>query len=182
MRWKDRDVWQKKGNNLYFFCVYWIFWLVYFSVWDCNMYILSEFYFLYFIILDQYFIILKTAYSCSMFTPFKCYQGLLRGKKRRKHVAHCCCSAGTPKIIPDSAAVSHWQHSNATRIIHSRVLSREHRAELEFLRGIAAIDPFNVCKHRKPRLGARAAWGQKNGAANRPAYCVKEKQTSLIDR
>ncbi len=53
-----------------------------------------------------------------MFTPFKCYQGLLRGKKRRKHVAHCC---------------------NATRIIHSRVLSREHRAELEFLRGIAAI-------------------------------------------
>ncbi len=44
------------------------------------------------------------------------------------------------------------------------------------------IDPFNVCKHRKPRLGARAAWGQKNGAANRPAYCVKEKQTSLIDR
>ncbi len=45
-----------------------------------------------------------------------------------------------------------------------------------------SIDPFNVCKHRKPRLGARAAWGQKNGAANRPAYCVKEKQTSLIDR
>ncbi len=44
------------------------------------------------------------------------------------------------------------------------------------------IDPFNVCKHLKPRLGARAAWGQKNGAANRPAYCVKEKQTSLIDR
>ncbi len=44
------------------------------------------------------------------------------------------------------------------------------------------IDPFNVCKHRKPRLGAHAAWGQKNGAANRPAYCVKEKQTSLIDR
>ncbi len=44
------------------------------------------------------------------------------------------------------------------------------------------IDPFNVCKHRKPRLGARAALGQKNGAANRPAYCVKEKQTSLIDR
>ncbi len=44
------------------------------------------------------------------------------------------------------------------------------------------IDPFNVCKHRKPRLGARAAWGQKNGAANRPAYCVKEKQASLIDR
>ncbi len=44
------------------------------------------------------------------------------------------------------------------------------------------IDPFDVCKHRKPRLGARAAWGQKNGAANRPAYCVKEKQTSLIDR
>ncbi len=44
------------------------------------------------------------------------------------------------------------------------------------------IDPFNVCKHRKPRLGARAAWGQKNGAANRPAYCVKEKQTSLIER
>ncbi len=31
-------------------------------------------------------------------------------------------------------------------------------------------------------LGARAAWGQKNGAANRPAYCVKEKQTSLIYR
>ncbi len=44
------------------------------------------------------------------------------------------------------------------------------------------IDPFNVCKHLKPRLGARAAWGQKNGVANRPAYCVKEKQTSLIDR
>ncbi len=33
-----------------------------------------------------------------------------------------------------------WQHSNATRIIHSRVLSREHRAELEFRRGIAAIN------------------------------------------
>ncbi len=47
---------------------------------------------------------------------------------------------------------------------------------------VPSIDPFNVCKHRKPRLGARAAWGQKNGAANRPAYCVKEKQTSLIDR
>ncbi len=47
---------------------------------------------------------------------------------------------------------------------------------------VQRIDPFNVCKHRKPRLGARAAWGQKNGAANRPAYCVKEKQTSLIDR
>ncbi len=45
-----------------------------------------------------------------------------------------------------------------------------------------AIDPFNVCKHRKPRLGARAAWGQKNDAANRQAYCVKEKQTRLIDR
>ncbi len=27
-----------------------------------------------------------------------------------------------------------------------------------------------------------AAWGQKNGVANRPAYSVKEKQTSLIDR
>ncbi len=37
-----------------------------------------------------------------------------------------------------------------------------------------AIDPFNVCKHRKPRLGARAAWGQKNGAANRPALCQGE--------
>ncbi len=48
--------------------------------------------------------------------------------------------------------------------------------------GLMSIDPFNVCKHRKPRLGARAAWGQKNGAAIRPAYCVKEKQTSLIDR
>ncbi len=47
---------------------------------------------------------------------------------------------------------------------------------------VLSIDPFNVCKHRKPRLGVRAAWGQKNGAANRPAYCVKEKQTSLIDR
>ncbi len=32
------------------------------------------------------------------------------------------------------------QHSNATRIIHSRVLSREHRAEPEFRRGIAAIN------------------------------------------
>ncbi len=40
----------------------------------------------------------------------------------------------------------------------------------------AFIDPFNVCKHRKPRMGACAAWGQKNGAANRPAYCVKETQ------
>ncbi len=58
----------------------------------------------------------------------------------KKHVAHCCCSAGTPKIIPASAAASHWQHSNAARIIHSRVLSREHRAELEFRRGIAAIN------------------------------------------
>ncbi len=45
-----------------------------------------------------------------------------------------------------------------------------------------SIDPFNVCKHRKPRLGARAAWGQKNVSANRLAYYVKEKQTSLIDR
>ncbi len=51
-----------------------------------------------------------------------------------------------------------------------------------FTRTLCSIDPFNVCKHRKPRLGARAAWGQKNGAANRPAYCVKEKQTSFIDR
>ncbi len=51
-----------------------------------------------------------------------------------------------------------------------------------FIQHLTFIDPFNVCKHRKPRLGARAAWGQKNGAANRPAYCVKEKQTSLIDR
>ncbi len=57
----------------------------------------------------------------------------------RKHVAHCCCSAGTPKIIPTSAAVSHWQHSNA-RTIQSRVLSTEHRAELEFRCGIAAIN------------------------------------------
>ncbi len=56
------------------------------------------------------------------------------------HVAHCCCSPGTPKIIPASAKVSHWQHSNAARIIHSRVLSREHRAELEFRRRIAAIN------------------------------------------
>ncbi len=58
---------------------------------------------------------------------------------------------------------------------------RSSRAENSLLR-VRPIDPFNVCKHRKPRLGARAAWGQKNGAANRPAYCVKEKQTSLIDR
>ncbi len=65
---------------------------------------------------------------------FNRYQGLLRGNEL---VAHCCCSAGTPKIIPASAAVSHWQHSNATHIIYSRVLSREHRAELEFQRGIA---------------------------------------------
>ncbi len=55
-------------------------------------------------------------------------------------------------------------------------------APKEKLQCFTTIDPFNVCKHRKPRLGARAAWGQKNGAANRPAYCVKEKQTSLIDR
>ncbi len=41
--------------------------------------------------------------NCSVFSPFKHYQGLLR---RKKHVAHCCCSAGTPKIIPASAAVS----------------------------------------------------------------------------
>ncbi len=75
----------------------------------------------------------KTA-LCS---PFKRYQGLLRGKK---HVAHSRCSAGTPKIIPASAAVSHWQHSNAARIIYSRVLSREHRAELEFRRGFAVIN------------------------------------------
>ncbi len=61
----------------------------------------------------------------------------------KKHVAHCCCSAGTPKIIPASAAVSHWWHSN-DRIIHSRVLSREHRAELEFLRGIAAINHYYI--------------------------------------
>ncbi len=56
------------------------------------------------------------------------------------------------------------------------------RAQLGVRKMVQLIDPFNVCKHRKPRLGARAAWGQKNGAANRPAYCVKEKQTSLIDR
>ncbi len=42
------------------------------------------------------------------------------------------CSAGTPKIFPASAAASHWQHSNAARIIHGLVLSREHRAKLEF--------------------------------------------------
>ncbi len=55
-------------------------------------------------------------------------------------------------------------------------------SKMKFCLAMILIDPFNVCKHRKPRLGARAAWGQKNGAANRPAYCVKEKQTSLIDR
>ncbi len=57
----------------------------------------------------------------------------------KKHVAHSR-SAGTPKINPASAAASLWQHSNATRIIHSRVLSREHRAELEFRHGIAVIN------------------------------------------
>ncbi len=45
-----------------------------------------------------------------------------------------------------------------------------------------SIDPFNVCKHRKPRLGACAAWGQKNGAANRPAYCVKALSLTPQDR
>ncbi len=78
-------------------------------------------------------------------SPFKRYHGLLRGKK---HVAHSRCSAGTPKIIPASAAVSHWQHSNATRIIYSRVLSREHRAELEFRRGFAVINNTYTHSHR----------------------------------
>ncbi len=44
-----------------------------------------------------------------------------------------------------------WQHSNATRIIHSRVLSREHRAELEFRRGIAAINNNYTHSRRFPQ-------------------------------
>ncbi len=49
---------------------------------------------------------------------------------------------GTPKIIPTSAK------NIVTRIIHSRVLSREHRAELEFRRGIAAINNNYTHSHR----------------------------------
>ncbi len=74
----------------------------------------------------------KTA-PCS---PFKRYQGLTEGKETcRKHVAHCCLFCGTPKIIPASAnnIVSHSHHSQSG-------FSREHRAELEFRRGIAAIN------------------------------------------
>ncbi len=57
----------------------------------------------------------KTA-PCSL--HFKSYQGLkfavgmtdfhqLEKMGEKKHVAHCCCSAGTPKIIPATAAASH---------------------------------------------------------------------------
>ncbi len=45
--------------EIFNWCIFCIVWFVYFSVWDCNMYILSEIYFsLYFIILDQYLLIL----------------------------------------------------------------------------------------------------------------------------
>ncbi len=48
------------------------------------------------------------------------------------------------------------------------------------------IDPFNVCKHRKPRLGARTAWGLagdyfqvlRNIIA--PAALMVRQQSSLI--
>ncbi len=71
--------------------------------------------------------------------------------------------------------------TNACILVQSHVSGRTLYKDCPKAQG-EHIDPFNVCKHRKPRLGARAAWGQKNGAANRPAYYVKEKQTSLIDR
>ncbi len=45
--------------EIFNWCIYCVVWFVYFSVWDCNMHILSEMYFsLYFIILDQYLLIL----------------------------------------------------------------------------------------------------------------------------
>ncbi len=82
---------------------------------------------------------------------FKSYQGLmfsvtmtdfhqLEKNEGKRNVALCCCSAGTPKIIPTTTAASHWQHSNTAHIIHSQVISREHRAELEFRCGIADIN------------------------------------------
>ncbi len=71
---------------------------------------------------------------------------------------HCKCS---------QHSIEHLQRVRFAGVfsICSSLSSLGHRATLCF-----CIDPFNVCKHRKPRLGARAAWGQKNGAANRPAY------------
>ncbi len=82
---------------------------------------------------------------------------------------HTHTFAHTAKFVPSGV---HW-------LVTGAVPSRAHPL---YPFTWVHIDPFNVCKHRKPRLGARAAWGQKNGTANRPAYCVKEKQTSLIDR
>ncbi len=78
-----------------------------------------------------------------MFTTFKRYRGLTEGKETcRKHVAHCC--SAEHQNHPHLGK----QHSNATRIIHSRVLSREHRAELEFRRGIAASNTNYTHSHR----------------------------------
>ncbi len=57
--------------------------------------------------------------------------GITEGKETCSTLLLFC---GTPKIIPASA------NNIVTRIIHSRVLSREHRAELEFRSGIAAIN------------------------------------------
>ncbi len=80
-----------------------------------------------------------------------------------------------PIVLPHRPAVNNLSITDCEPLVRRLVLAPYSAIRL-------GIDPFNVCKHRKPRLGARAAWGQKNGAANRPAYCVKEKQTSLIDR
>ncbi len=100
----------------------------------------------------------RTSTSCSLFHPFS--RSLLRP-------VHTGTNIGA-------------RYSPA--FFNAFVVFTLKRFSLTMSRVNMQIDPFNVCKHRKPRLGARAAWGQKNGAANRPAYCVKEKQTSLIDR
>ncbi len=101
-----------------------------------------------------------------------------------KHVAHCCCSAGTPKIIPASAAASHWQHSNAARIIHSRVLSREHRAELEFRRGIAAIINNYTHSRRFTFACAFESWEltHTRSFAVRPQIAIREWQLLIFIR
>ncbi len=73
--------------------------------------------------------------------PYSLHLNFIRNNRgEKKHVVHCCCSAGTPKIITASAAASPGPHSCDVRIIHSWVISREHSEELEFRHGIAPIN------------------------------------------
>ncbi len=69
-------------------------------------------------------------------------------ERERPCTVSCENTETTHNILPEHQksspprlrSVSHWQHSKAVRIIHSRVLNREHKAELEFRHRIAAIN------------------------------------------